>query len=162
MSKDAQEILREVNRLGKRIKDAGDTLKQLDRNLLELATKLARAQTVLGETEGKRESAEADREAAVNRWWVCVDSGLPRLRGVPEPSARNVTAALESSRAARAMISPRNWPDSDQQHQFAQAAGPEPLWLTLRSLTGSFRMAVPASDVYVRENPPTPTGMRTR
>jgi chromosome segregation ATPase len=34
LSKDAQEILREVSRLGKRIKDAGDTLKQLDRNLL--------------------------------------------------------------------------------------------------------------------------------
>jgi len=120
LSKDAQEILREVSRLSKRIKDAGDTLKQLDKNLLELATTLARAQTVLEETEGKRESAEADREAAANRWWACVDSGLPRLRGVPESPARNVTAALENSRAARAMISPRNWPDSDQQHQFAQ------------------------------------------
>lgn len=120
LSKDAQELLGEVSRLGKRIKDAGDTLKQLDRNLLELATKLARAQTVLEETGGKRESAEADREAAANRWWACVDSALPQLRGVPEPSARNVTAALENSRAARAMISPRNWPDSDHQHQFAQ------------------------------------------
>ena len=37
--------------------------------------------------------------------------------------------------------------------RLAQAAGPEPLLLTLRSLTGSFRMAVPASDVYVCENP---------
>ncbi len=37
--------------------------------------------------------------------------------------------------------------------RLAQAAGPEPLWLTLRSLTGSFRMVVPASDVYVCENP---------
>jgi uncharacterized protein (TIGR02679 family) len=37
--------------------------------------------------------------------------------------------------------------------RLAQAAGPEPLRLTLRSLTGSFRMAVPASDVYVCENP---------
>lgn len=37
--------------------------------------------------------------------------------------------------------------------RLAQAAGPEPLWLTLRSLTGSFQMAVPASDVYVCENP---------
>jgi hypothetical protein len=120
LSKDAQEILHEVSRLGKRIKDASDTLKQLDKNLLELATKLARAQTVLEETEGKRESAEADREAAANWWWACIDSGLPRLRGVPESPSRNVTAALENSRAARAMITPRNWPDSDQQHQFAQ------------------------------------------
>ena len=120
LSKDAQEILGEVSRLSKRIKDAGDTLKQLDKNLLELAAKLARAETVLEETEGKRKSAEADREAAANRWWACVDSGLPRLRGVPESPSRNVTAALENSRAARAMISPRNWPDSDQPHQFAQ------------------------------------------
>jgi uncharacterized protein (TIGR02679 family) len=37
--------------------------------------------------------------------------------------------------------------------RLAQAAGPEPLWLTLRSVTGSFQMAVPASDVYVCENP---------
>lgn len=120
LSKDAQEILGEVSRLSKRIKDASEALKQLDKNLLELATKLARAQTVLEETEGKRKSAEADRETAVNRWWACVDSGLPQLRGVPESPSRNVTAALENSRAARAMISPRNWPDSDQQHQFAQ------------------------------------------
>jgi uncharacterized protein (TIGR02680 family) len=120
LSKDAQEILREVSRLSKRIKDAGDTLKQLEKNLLELAIKLARAQRVLEETEGKRESAEADREAAANRWWVCVDSGLARLRGVPESPSRHITAALENSRAARAIISPRNWPDSDQQHQFAQ------------------------------------------
>jgi hypothetical protein len=110
LSKDAQEILGEVSRLSKGIKDAGDTLKQLDKNLLELAAKLARAETVLEETEGKRESAEADREAAANRWWACVDSGLPRLRGVPESPSRNVTAALENSRATRAIISPRNWP----------------------------------------------------
>lgn len=120
LSQGAQEVLEEVSRLSKRIEDAGKTLKQLDQDLLELATKLARAEGVLEDTEGKRKDAEADREAAANRWWACVESGLPRLRGVPEPPARNVTAALENSRAARAMISPRNWPDSDHQHQFAQ------------------------------------------
>jgi uncharacterized protein (TIGR02680 family) len=119
LSKDAQEILREVSRLGKRIKDAGDALKRLAGELIELATKLSRAERVLEETEGKREKADEEREAAANRWWDCVDSGLPRLRGVPESPARNVTAALENARAARSMISPRNWPDSDQQHQFA-------------------------------------------
>ena len=119
LSKDAQEILREVSRLGKRIKDAGDAVKRLAGELIELATKLSRAETVLEETEGKREKAEEEREAAANRWWDCVDSGLPRLRGVPEPSARHVTAALENSRAARSLNSVRNWPDSDQQHQFA-------------------------------------------
>jgi len=47
----------------------------------------------------------------VNRWLGCVDSGLPRLRGLDDPPARHVTAALESVRAARAKISPRDWPD---------------------------------------------------
>jgi uncharacterized protein (TIGR02680 family) len=120
LSKDAQEILQEVSRLSRRIKDADETLKRLGKELIELAGKLSRAEGVLDDTEGKRKNAEAEREAAAARWWNCVDSGLPRLRDVPEPHARHVTAALENARAARAMISPRNWPDSDQQHQFAQ------------------------------------------
>lgn len=37
--------------------------------------------------------------------------------------------------------------------RLAQAAGPEPLWLTLRSLTGSFRLAEAGAEVYVCENP---------
>jgi DNA repair exonuclease SbcCD ATPase subunit len=119
LSKDTQEILREVSRLGKRIKDANETVRRLAGELIELATKLSRAETVLEDTESRREKAEEEREAAANRWWDCVDSGLPRLRGVPEPTARHVTAALENSRAARSLISIRNWPDSDQQHQFA-------------------------------------------
>ena len=64
LSKDAQEILREVSRLGKRIKDAGDTLKRLAGELIELAAKLSRAERVLEETEGKREKADEEREAA--------------------------------------------------------------------------------------------------
>lgn len=121
LSKGAQEILREVRRLGQVIDDAGQTLERLGGELMNLAGKLSRAETVLEETEGKREKAEEDRATAAQRWWDCVDSGLPRLRSVPEPPARHVTAALENARAARAMISPRNWPDSDQQHQFVQA-----------------------------------------
>ena len=120
LSKDAQEILQEVSRLSRRIKDADETLKRLGKELIELAGKLSRAEGVLEDTEGKRKNAEAEREAAADRWWNCVDSGLPRLRDVPEPHARHVTAALENARAARAVITPRNWPESDQQHQFAQ------------------------------------------
>lgn len=119
LSKGAQEILREVRRLGQVIDDAGQTLERLGGELLNLAGKLSRAETILEETEGKREKAEEDRATAAQRWWDCVDSGLPRLRSVPEPPARHVTAALENARAARAVIAPRNWPDSDQQHQFA-------------------------------------------
>ena len=120
LSKDAQAILREVSRLGRVIDDAGQTLERLGRELLDLVGKLSRAVTILEETEGKREKAEEERATAAQRWWDCVDSGLPQLRSVPQPSARHVTAALENARAARSMISPRNWPDSDQQHLFAQ------------------------------------------
>ncbi|HXS64120.1 MAG TPA: SbcC/MukB-like Walker B domain-containing protein [Streptosporangiaceae bacterium] len=120
LSKGAQEILREVNRLGRVVDDARQTLERLGKELLNLAGKLSRAETVLEETEGKREKAEEERGTAAQRWWDCVDSGLPLLRSVPEPLARHVTAALENARAAKAMISPRNWPDSDQQHLFPQ------------------------------------------
>ena len=55
LSKDAQEILGEVSRLGSSASRTPATvLKGLDENLLELATKLSRAQTILEETEGKR------------------------------------------------------------------------------------------------------------
>src|SRR5450756_2807369 len=56
-----------------------------------------------------------------NRYWQaagCVDTGLPRLRGVPYPTARHVTAALETARAARTTITIRDWPDD--QHLTAQ------------------------------------------
>lgn len=37
--------------------------------------------------------------------------------------------------------------------RLTQVAGPEPVWLTLRSLAGSFRATAPDSAVYVCENP---------
>jgi hypothetical protein len=43
-----------------------------------------------------------------------VDTGLPRLRGVPDPAARHVTAALETARAARSAITIRDWPDDQK------------------------------------------------
>ncbi len=120
LSKSAQEILGEVRRLGQVIEDAAQTVERLGGELLDLTGKLSRAVTVLEETEGRREKAEDERATAAQRWWDCVDSGLPRLRSVPDPSVRHVTATLENARAARTLISPRNWPDSDQPHLFAQ------------------------------------------
>ncbi len=122
LSKDAQEILTEVTRLGQRIKDADEVLKRLGTELETLAGKLSRAETILEQTEGKRKAAEDDREAAVRQWWSCVDTGLPRLRGVPDPAARHVTAALDNARAARSVITIRNWPDSDHQDLFPRWA----------------------------------------
>ena len=45
--------------------------------------------------------------------------GFP-TRGILDPTARHVTAALESARVARSEISIRDWPDSDHQDQFLQ------------------------------------------
>lgn len=87
---------------------------------LGLTGKLVRAQTVLEQTEAKRKEAESVREAAVSRWWICIDTGLPGLRGISDPAARHVTAALESAREARSAISIRDWPDSEHQHLFPQ------------------------------------------
>jgi chromosome segregation ATPase len=67
LSKGAQEILREVNRLGRVVEDARQTLERLGKELLNLAGKLSRAETVLEETEGKREKAEEERGTAAQR-----------------------------------------------------------------------------------------------
>ena len=111
LAQDAQEILLEVNQLRHRIKAADGTLKRLAIEHEALTRKLSRAETVLEQAEAKRQDAEAERESAVTRWWGCVDTGLPRLRGVLEPPARHVTAALETARAARSAISIRDWPE---------------------------------------------------
>lgn len=111
LTQEAQEILKEVDRLGKRIVAAENLGGVLAIEREQLTGKLLHAQEILTQTAGKREVAEEEREAAVNRWWSCVDTGLLRLRSIAEPSARHVTAALESARAARSSIMIRGWPD---------------------------------------------------
>jgi hypothetical protein len=111
LTQEAQEILKEVDRLGKRIRTAEDLLRGLTSQREKLTERLLGAEGTLRQTADKRKEAEQDREAAVSRWWSCVDTGLPRLRGVAEPAAKHVTAALESARAARSSITIRDWPD---------------------------------------------------
>jgi len=111
LTKQAQEIIEEVGRLGRRIRDAEQALKQLTRDHGDLTGRKTKAEMILEQIEERREQAEADRKRCVDRWLGCVDSGLPRLRGLDDPAARHVTAALESVRAARAAISIRDWPD---------------------------------------------------
>lgn len=111
LTQEAQEILREVRRLGDRITAADELLKRLGREREKLSESWSRAAAILEETSAKRLAAEAEREAAVLRWWGCVDTGLPGLRGVPSPPARHVTAALENARAARSSITISHWPD---------------------------------------------------
>jgi uncharacterized protein (TIGR02680 family) len=111
LTKQAQEVIEEVGRLGRRIREAEESLKVLARDRADLSVRKTRAETILEQVEERREQAEADRTRCVDRWLACVDSGLPRLRGLDDPPARHVTAALESVRAARTAISIRDWPD---------------------------------------------------
>ena len=111
LSKRAQEIIEEVGRLGRRIRDAEESLKLLAKDRADLSGRKSKAETILEQVEERREQAEADRKRCVDRWLGCVDSSLPRLRGLDDPPARHVTAALESARAARTAISIRDWPD---------------------------------------------------
>jgi hypothetical protein len=111
LTKEAQEIIEEVGRLGRRIRDAEESLRLLAKDRADLSGRKSKAETILEQVEERREQAEADRKRCVDRWLGCVDSGLPRLRGLEDPPARHVTAALESVRAARMAISIRDWPD---------------------------------------------------
>jgi Putative exonuclease SbcCD, C subunit len=111
LSRAAQEILTEVAELGRLIKTADATLKSLAGEREGLNTQRARAEAKLEGIEERRQEAEAERQFAVDRWFGCVNTGLPRLRGVADPAAGHVTAALDTARAARSAITIRDWPD---------------------------------------------------
>jgi hypothetical protein len=111
LSQEAQEILTEVSVLGRQIVVAVQAMKELGRAHNQLAEQRLRAQVTLEKVEERRRDAEEERQAAVDRWFGCVDTGLPGLRGVADPAARHVTAALESARAARSAITIRDWSD---------------------------------------------------
>ena len=153
LSQGAQEILLEVNRLGRQIEAAGKILEHLREEHEKLTKQLSRAEAVLEQAEVKRKVAEAERESAVIRWWGCVDTGLPRLRGVPEPPARHVTAALETARAARSAISIRDWPDDQnltaqrvQNRWAAMVESASGLRSTLEQLGGRSVRVIPPGD----------------
>jgi uncharacterized protein (TIGR02680 family) len=111
LTKEAQEILDEVGRLTRQIEETAKVLKRLRESQNDLAKRKLKAELTLEQVAGRREEAEVQRQKCVDQWLGCVDSGLPRLRGLDDPPARHVTAALESVRVARAKITPRDWPD---------------------------------------------------
>jgi hypothetical protein len=135
LGKEAQEILEEVRRLSRLIDDTARALKQLVKEQADLTVRKAKADATLEQVEARREQAEEDRRRYVSRWLGCVDSGLPRLRGLADPTARHVTAALESVRAARAKISIRDWPDDPE----AAGRRVQTLWLRMTEAVALLR-----------------------
>ncbi|MGH3159326.1 MAG: hypothetical protein ACRDNF_22520, partial [Streptosporangiaceae bacterium] len=111
LTQEAQQIMAEVGRLRQRVEEAAHTLKRLGTEHQGLTTRRIKAETILEQIEERRKQAETERQRCADRWLSCIDSQLPRLRGLEDPAARHVTAALESARAARAKISIRDWPD---------------------------------------------------
>ena len=82
-----------------------------------------------------------------------MDTGLPGLRGVPEPPARHVTAALETARAARSAISIRDWPEDQnltaqrvQNRWAAMVESASGLRSTLEQLGGRSVRVIPPGD----------------
>jgi SbcC/RAD50-like, Walker B motif len=129
LSHGAREILAEAARLKRQAEELGELLRRLSVTHGDLKGKVGGARTILEQTEAKRKEAEATRASAVTRWWNCMDTGLPGLRGIPDPAARHVTAALDSARAARSAISIRDWPDSEHQGLFPQRV--QARWLAM-------------------------------
>jgi hypothetical protein len=111
LSREGQEILTEVSALRREIGTLAGTLKQLNIDHADLNGKKMVSRNTLERVEERREQAEAERQASADRWFGCVNTGLPRLRGIADPAASHVTAALETARAARSAISIRDWPD---------------------------------------------------
>ncbi|GAA4256396.1 TIGR02680 family protein [Dactylosporangium darangshiense] len=114
LAQDAQEILARVADLRKNLGQLEGQVKLLRAERDQVLSRQFKAQSTLESVEEQRSAAEAERQRAVDSWFACVDAGLPALRHLPDPSARNVTAARESARAARAAIHPRDWSDEPQ------------------------------------------------
>ena len=95
LSHGAQEILAEAARLAQQVEDFGKVLRNLGSRHVDLNGKVGGARTVLEQTEANARRPRLRREDAVARWWSCMDTGLPGLRGIPDPAARHVTAALD-------------------------------------------------------------------
>jgi uncharacterized protein (TIGR02679 family) len=136
-----------------------------DGQLLDLAERCARVWSALPQLETGRilltvlAATALDDPHALDRGSSTATAVLRLLGHDPPDSAETWRMAWEEHGIDCDPVSSRvlvlNLPlDGDAPcARLVQAAGPEPLWLTLRSLTGSFRMAAPASDVYVCENP---------
>jgi uncharacterized protein (TIGR02680 family) len=153
LTQEAQQIIAEVARLRQQVEEATKTLKRLGTEHQDLTTRRIKAQVTLEQIEERREQAEAERQRCGDRWLSCVDSGLPRMRGLADPAARHVTAALESARAARAKISIRDWPDDPAaaalrvQNQWARMTEAVAMLRSrLESLAGRTIRTVPPGD----------------
>lgn len=111
LTQEVQDIIGHVEEFGRAIERHGQHGNELDKQREGLLSDKFRAEATLEQVEKRRADAEEARAAAVDTWFACVDTGLPLLREVPALRDRHVTAALESARAARARITPRDWPD---------------------------------------------------
>ncbi|WBC05311.1 SbcC/MukB-like Walker B domain-containing protein [Micromonospora sp. WMMA1976] len=58
----------------------------------------------------ERSTADQNRSAAANSWWIPVDSGLAAARNLPELSGRTIDDALQQASTAIADLRPPSWP----------------------------------------------------
>ena len=133
--------------------------------LLDLAERCARIWSALPQLESERmlltvlAASALDDPHALDRGSSTATAVLRLLGHEPPNSAEAWRVAWEEHGIDCDPVSSRvlvlNLPIAGDVPcaRLAQAAGAEPLWLTLRSLSGEFQMAVPAADVYVCENP---------
>ncbi|XVV10241.1 SbcC/MukB-like Walker B domain-containing protein [Actinoplanes sp. CA-131856] len=99
---------------------------ELDEQIRELDTSIAAsrqrglslaaaASTAQGEAQRRQDAvtaAIAGREAAAGAWWVPVDAGIARARGVGDRPERTLDDALAQARAVVDVVRPPSWPDN--------------------------------------------------
>jgi len=133
--------------------------------LLELATRCAAVWSALPQAGGERSlltvlaATALDDPHALDRGSATATSAL-RLLGHELPdSAEAWRLAWEEhgidcdAVSSRVLVLNVRLAGTAPCVPLTQAAGPEPLWLTLRSLNGALQASDPETDVYVCENP---------
>jgi uncharacterized protein (TIGR02680 family) len=143
LSQDASQILERVGALRGEVKALDEQARKRARQRDQLVEKKIKAESQLERAEASRRDAETVRQTAVDAWFACIDTGLPRQRGLSDPPARHITAALDTARVARAHIDPRDWSDDPHaagqrvQAQWARMTeAAQPLRSRLESLAG--------------------------
>lgn len=104
-----QDLLAKATTLNRERDDALKKTESLSDDVQEQVVTVQAAKDSLSQHGEERKRTEKARAAALEAWWVPVDGGLAKARGLDEAAGRSVTPALAQARQAREKLRPRGW-----------------------------------------------------
>ena len=118
---DDQEIVRELEALEARAAEVTSQASGLARELLQLASRVGRAEEALAAAERERDDAVAERERAFAWFRRLVDAGLADELGLelPDPESTAIAQVQSQVRFVSQQVTIRNWSEDPEQADHA-------------------------------------------